>query len=61
MSISAAGDFYQIQLRLIGEHVWVDSTELPYSYSAELAAFHVREANRVAHGIVYRAVLVSYG
>jgi len=60
MNMSLPKDVYKIQVRLVGEPFWADSTELPYAYSAELAAFHVRESNRVADGIVYRAVLVSH-
>ena len=53
------GDRYRIQLRLIGEAQWVDSTEHVELFPAEWSAQLVGELNEVAQGIVYRAVLVS--
>jgi hypothetical protein len=61
MNMSLPHDVYKIQLRLVGEPFWADSAELPYPMPSALAAFYVRESNRVADGIVFRSVLVSHG
>ena len=54
------GDRYGIQVRLVGDLFWADSTEHEELFPAEWAARLVRELNVVAQGIVYRSVLVSY-
>lgn len=58
--VTMPGDRYRLQLRLVGEAHWVDSTEHVELFPAEWAALLVRELNVVAQGIVYRSVLVRY-
>lgn len=54
------GDCYCVQVRLVGELFWRDSTEHVELFPAEWAGRLVRELNSVAQGIVFRAVLASH-
>lgn len=59
--MSMPGDRYRIQVRYVGESVWVYSTVHMELFPAEWSARLVRELNEVAQGVVYRAVLVAGG
>lgn len=58
--MSVAGDLFQIQVRVVGEASWSLAHDSAQMFDSVVAASSVRQMNTLAHGCVYRAVLVAY-